>query len=275
MSLDTAVETGTLEEAFKTLRAELRTERERTAAERDAFEAFARAVKGIDARESLRMKSGSNGGPGSGGVTAIQAAPAGRPSATVLREIRSAYEDTVMSAPLYEEEYGDTYEESLGAEFGPEVVAALTDPECFGPTAKEALLAGIEQARAERVHFLESCEREAASVDAAASTLIPLEREFRACRSSDFGRKRFDTLEEYRERLLNWNDNCEGVATDRQAVINRHRRDHRITVDAPDLSAYLYEDLDRSYPVLALCSDLAGSLDETRRRVERAMTEAV
>lgn len=275
MSLSTAVEAGTLEEAFEAVRAELRKERERTAAECDAFEAFARAVKRIDAPESPRVGSGSNGGPGSGGVTAIQAAPAGRPSATVLREIRSTYEDTVMSVPLYDEEYGDTYEESLRAEFGPEVAAAVTDPECFGPTAKEALLVGIEQARAERVHFLESCERESASIDAAASALIPLEREFRACQSSAFGRKRFDTLEAYRERLLNWKEECERVAADRQEEINRHRRDHRITVDAPDLSAYLYEDLDRAYPVLALCSDLAESMDETRRQVERAMTKAV
>jgi len=114
----------------------LAVERQRTTDERDALSTFLDRVRDVDVVEPTPMQ---------GPKRQLQT-----PQTTGLATVRDAYVGTVMSVPHYDEEYGDSYGESLEAEFGADVAAALAQGH-FGEYCKQSVLAKTEQALAERV----------------------------------------------------------------------------------------------------------------------------
>lgn len=256
---------------FDALRASLRAERRRTAAERRAFETFANRVDDVDFG-GIGPRRPLDGGTGDEhGATVVSGGRAGSADDVPTEAIRRAYEETVMAVSFYDEEYGDDYAESLRAEFGPAVATALTDPGCFGPAAKTALTAAIERAVRERAHLIETCERERESVDAAADTLQPVAEELDGIVSPDPERDPFGTLEARWSQLSRLRERCETAAVNRQSAINERRSRHDLPIDAPDICAYFYEPQDSVYPVLAVCTGLAQRTTTFQTAYERAM----
>ncbi|SFQ20889.1 hypothetical protein SAMN05216277_1372 [Halolamina pelagica] len=205
------------------------------------------------------------------GATLVSIGHAGLGGDAPTEAIRRAYEETVMAVSFYDEEYGDDYEESLRAEFGPEVATALTDPDCFGPSARAALTAAIERAAREREHLIETCERERESVDHAADTLLPVAAELDSIVSPDPEGEPFGTLEARWNRLSRLRERCDSTAANRQSAINDQRSRHNFPIDVPDVCVYLYETHDSAYPVLAVCADLARQATTFQTAYERAM----
>ena len=267
-----------VDETFTEVRRTIRAERRRTASERQAFEAFADRINALDF-PGPQVATAAGGGHQSdpqgqqGYAATVSASPpvasAGHTAPTAA--VRRAYEETVMSVSFYQAEYGDGYVESLQAEFGPALATALTDPACFGPGTKQALTAAIRRATEERTFLMETCSCERDAVDAAAGALLPVATEVDELASAGAKDEPFGTLEARWTRLETLRERCHDAAADRQHAINDHRDRHDLPVDEPDVCAYLYAELDATYPVLALCAALVERVRTVQDRYSRAL----
>jgi hypothetical protein len=271
MARITGAESSSVEARFDAVRSVLRRECRRTGDERQAFEAFAERVSELHPTPGPARSSGVVGTTG-GGIAAEMWQPTASRGVDDLDTIRRAYEETVMSVPFYNTEYGDEYQESVCSELGPEVAVAVTEPDCFTPAAKRALLASVERAARERSELIETCELERESVDEAADTLLPVAKELDSLDGDHFDKQRFGTLDAQRSRSRILEERCEEAAATRQEIINQQRDRHSLPPDEPDVCAYIYKDLDAAYPVLACCTDLARRAANLRGRIERAMS---
>lgn len=231
-------------------------ERESVRAEYEAFGAFDRRIA------KLPTVTVSSGPP-------LVTDP--RPTGQSLERVRTAYEETVMSVPHYESEYGDTVAESLAAEFGEDVAAALCGGTVLTPEFRDAVRAATDAARHERGDFLDVLDRESASLTTAADDVADLRADLDSVREPPLS-SRFDALHDRWERVRNLEGRVDGVALRRQETIRSHRND--LPGVPTDLSEYLYADLSASYPVLATLADLADDLARARRRIERALASA-
>lgn len=266
----------------------LRVERRRTADEREAFRAFRGRLEAIPTESTSPVGSPATGrgGPGgppgiseAGGVpgptapsAAADAGP-GTPAATPgsgLVAVRDAYVETVMSVPHYEDEYDDTYERSVAAEFGPELAYALTRNTAYHPDCERALFGAVDAAIEERERLEERLATEAESLDRAGSRLAAVRREIASLDAvipeGDFG-----ALDACRARTGVLVDDCDRIAARRQRVIAAHGRELRLDEDAVDLPTYLYGSTGATYPVLAAVGSVGDRLDGLRGQIERAM----
>ena len=147
----TAVRTMTVQRSVPAeLRSCLESEQRAVTAEIEALDAFVGRVEGVPARNHAPVGGihGTDHGSGRSG----------------LKRVRQAYEETVMSVPHYDTDYGDTYRESVVAEFGPEVGTALTDGPGFQAHLKRATIGKARSCRADREQFLEVLAIESESI---------------------------------------------------------------------------------------------------------------
>ena len=237
---------------------ELRLERRRTADELEALREFEDRVRAIPSEQNAfgdRRFAGV--------ATTVET--------TGLDRVREAYKATLMSAPHYLEEYDDSYVESLAEEFSADLASALTDGTEFNERCKQTLLSSISNSQSARESLLGVIDRERESVLQAEGDLASLSAECAEIRSIRFERKQFGTLDAYRARLGVMADKCERVSDRRQDAIFDQRRIRWLPSDVTDVTMYFYRDLDVDYPVISAVADLSDSIQEVRRRVERAM----
>jgi hypothetical protein len=192
-----------------------------------------------------------------------------QPSGQGLTRLRTAYSETVMSTPHYEAEYGDTVAESLAAEFGDDLAAALTGGTALTPELRGAVRAAAEAAQQEREGFLDVLDREADSLAAAADDVAAVETRLDSLDGRPLSTRSFDDLHDLWSTLGDLEARVDGVGMRRQETIRGHRND--LPGVPADLSEYLYHDLSASYPVLAALADLGSRIECARRRVERAL----
>jgi hypothetical protein len=236
----------------------LRTERRRTADESEALEAFRDRIDGlaVDTQTADRLRTGRG--------TLLD-----RQHRSGLGTVREAYETTVMRVPHYEAEYDDGYAESLSAEFGSAVAAALTEGTTFDATCKRILLTATAEAIDERHRFQERLAGERSAVETVESRLLPIVSELSEYRTDDLESRSFGTLDAYRRRLSVLETRCDDIAAERQRGIRNERLDRSVPVD--DLQSYLYQSFNRTYPVLGAVVDVADGVRETRRAASRAI----
>ncbi|WP_247001405.1 DUF7260 family protein [Halosolutus gelatinilyticus] len=234
----------------------LRTERRWTVDEKSAFETFRERLRSVPTAPS-RTRTG----PGA------LVEPAGGRG---LADVRDAYESTVMAMPHYDAEYGDSYEESIDAEFGSGVAAALAAGTALDPQCKRALLAQTVQAIEERDRFREQLETERTSVRSAATRLAPIREELSAFDADALSSEPFGSLDARRTRLVLLEGRCEEIVADRQASIRETRRSVPLP-DGEDLQRYLYRELPVAFPVLSAVTTATEELEAARLAVERAM----
>ncbi|SFR90750.1 hypothetical protein SAMN05216559_0831 [Halomicrobium zhouii] len=237
----------------------LTVERQRTTDERDALASFLERVRNVDVVEPT---------PVQGPRRKIQT-----PQTTGVATVRDAYVETVMSVPHYDEEYGDSYVESLEAEFGADVAAALVQGH-FGEYCKQSVLAKTEQALDERERFLSTLDAERESLADTEERIHTILDRVEGTVDDEDGKPSFSALEGRRSTLQNLQAECDEVAADRQAAIRRQHRQLWVPRSAPDVPAYVYQGLDETYPVLSTIADLGECITNRRRTVERRMSEA-
>jgi len=240
-----------------TAREALADERRTIEAEREAFSAFARRVDELETVSAppspgVGWPSGSSGSSG-----------------TASRRVRRVYAETVMAVDHYEREYGDTVAESVTAELGPEIAAALRDGSALTPPLRDAVLTAAANACQDRTAFLDLLDREEASLADAADAVADVRADLDTIDPDGAG---FNYLRLLRTRTADVASRTERIATRRQAVVDDHRRD--LSGMPEDLPEYLYADLQSPYPVLAAVADLRGRIDDVRRRVDRAIAAA-
>jgi hypothetical protein len=192
-----------------------------------------------------------------------------QPSGRALTRLRTAYAETVMSTPHYETAYGDTVAESLAAEFGEDLAAALIGGTALTPELRDAVRAATEAARHEREEFLDVLDREADSLATTADDVEDIASRLDSLDGRPLPARSFDDLHDLWSTLGDLEAQVDGIGLRRQETIRGHRND--LPGVPTDLSEYLYQDLPTSYPVLASLADLGDRLADTRRRVERAL----
>lgn len=263
--------------AIDDARGALRIERRRTVDEREALRAFRGRVESIPTET---VSPGGSPAAGSAGFTRPEsgsgiAADGGvdghaAPPGSGLVAVRDAYAETVMSVPHYEEEYDDTYERSVAAEFGPELAYALTRTAGYHAEYERALSDAVDAAIEERERLLERLRVEGESLDRAGSRLAAVRREIASLEAAipegDFG-----SLDACRARAGVLVEDCDRIAARRQRVLAEHARELRLDDGAVDLPTYLYQGVSATYPVLAAVGSVGDRLDDLTRRIERAM----
>lgn len=249
-----------IEGRFERAATALRRERRRTADEFEAFRSFEERIREIETETTVSQ----------GGAVARVGVAVGPTDG--LDSVREAYEETVMSAPHYDEEYGDSYVQSLEAEFSPDLAAALTDGTRFNARCKQALLSAVGAAQSARGSLLETLSGEAESLEAATGTLSPLADEVADLSARSLSEAPFGTLDAYRARLGVLEEHCESVAEERQATLFEQRRTAGLPTDAPDVPQYVYQDLSVDYPVMSAVADLTAAIGRVRDNVESAMS---
>ena len=243
----------------------LRVERRRTVDEREAFEAFRSRVRSIAAEASTRRPQTTVPSPLRGDTGATSRG---------LVAVRDAYRETVMAVPHYDEEYNDTYERSLAAEFGPELAAALTRESTLRERCRSSLLAKTDDAIASREELLSVVESESESVSRAAADLVPVADELETFSQTAIRGRDFGALDAYRARLDVLAERCESVGTRRQRDRADGERSASLDDTVSDVQTYLYQELPATYPVLAAVAGVAGRIKSVRHDVERAMIYA-
>jgi len=236
------------------------TERQQTEAEIESFRSFETDVEATSTAASRRRQ------PVAGTIRTADC--------DGLQKVRTAYRDTVMAVSHYETEYGDTCIESLRAEFGIEVAAALAGGEAFDACLKRMLLSKITEAIRERRGLLSALERERGSLVDTRDRVTDISAEIDTLSPGTAEKRSFGALDAYRSRLAVLRDQCETLAETRQETLADHRRRMALGSDGPDVQEYLYRDFEASYPVLSVLASLSGCIIELKTTVERAMCHA-
>jgi len=235
-------------------RAAVAAERTCVTAERDAFEAFDRRVA------ELATVAASTTPP-------LLSDP--QRSGQSLERVRTAYEETVMSVPHYEAEYGDTVAESLAVEFGEDLAAALVGGTALTPDFRDAVRAAASAARREREEFLTVLDREDTSLARAAADFSEALSDLEALDDRPLSDRSFDDLRTLWESVRDVEARIEGIGMRRQETIRGYRKE--LPGVPTDLVEYLYADLSATYPVLAAVADLGAETSRARSRVERRL----
>lgn len=239
----------------------LRVERRKIVDEREAFEAFRTRLDRIAAESA----------PAGGLPLRYHADPAGRG----LRAVKAAYEETVMSVPHFADDYDETYEASVEAEFGANLALVLTGESVLDDRSRRILIDRTETAIDEREVFLDTLDSEAESLARAASGLATLREELAALTADRPADRDFGALDAHRAQVPVLRRKCDAIAARRQADLRQQRRRMRLPSSFPNVPAYLYAGLAERYPALAAVGDLGTRLDEVKRDIERAMADAV
>ncbi|MFC6787152.1 hypothetical protein ACFQFH_15125 [Halobaculum halobium] len=192
-------------------------------------------------------------------------------AADTIAAIRRAYQETVMGLSFYENEYGDSYGESLRAEFGEEIAIALTQPACFTSAVRASLVEQIEIALEERARLLGICYEEQESLSMVREELVPVATECESIASETFADQPYTRLQYYRDRCLRLEERCDTIVRRRQQSLHRRREEYEFGGEIPTVRSYLYRDSGAAHPVLALCSSVANQVAVTRDGVEQAI----
>lgn len=227
-------------------------EQSRLRAERDAFLQFARRIQAIDA-------AGPDAVSSSDGPTAVLSA--GSPG-NELREVRRAYEETVMAVSHFDEDYDEPFGRNVAVELGTEIETALGVNDSLSRQLKRELVQRSERAATQREAFLSMLEDESGRLSDAKDRLAEIERKRSSIGEAASGRS-FDDLRSDWDELDDAEATCSELLDDRQ----RELRDERSVCGIHDLSTYLYGGLDTTYPILADCTSTVDQLRDTKRHV--------
>lgn len=237
---------------------EIDDEREFTAAERDAFEAFADEVESM----SVTPRSSTGSPP---------AALAGRDvGADSLETVRERYRETVMSVPGYETVYGEPFVENAAAEFGEDLAAMVDGDTGLTPPVRALLVRQSSASALERERHLEALATERRSVVNARSRLRELESVVERTDPRGLHRLSFEELLEHEADLADAVEECERLLADRQREI--HANDRRMRrAKGTLLQEYLYRPLDTPLPVVSSVLEGIQALSDRRRAVTRSI----
>lgn len=188
-----------------------------------------------------------------------------------LLTVREAYSETVMDVPHYEEDYGDSYLESITEEFGPELGILLTQSNQFTPATKSALIAEIDEAIEQRKEFKKIVEREFCSLESAATEVQSLSNRVESLSQTDFESATYGTVNAYLHQTDSFYTNCDKIARDRQHDLANIERSWNAPASSPDLPTYFYQSLPVTYPVLADLGKIGESIKRLQQEIEQAI----
>lgn len=247
----------------------IRVERERTAAERDAFAEFGERVGELSPGVSAGESTSSVRPIAGGGYSSVSSAPA---RANELEQVRKFYESTVMSVPHYETEYGESYAESVREELGPDVATLLVDGQAFERHHKRAITEATAQSEELRERLVSALDAELDSVAQLRDPVCSVAADARSLESVDLGGEPDQLLDGYRSRLDVLETRCHELIERRQSEMVSARRALSLPISGPDIPTYVYQDLPVNYPVISTLTRLIDTVATTRANVEAQLS---
>ena len=194
---------------------------------------------------------------------------------SVEERVESLYQETVMDVSHYEEVYDDSVQESVSAEFGNEVKAAISQATGVSPQLQQLLLKAARRSILRRRVFLHTLSNEQTTVKDAWASLRETRTIVEELDCQPLFDSSFDDLIETRETLLCLEDDCRSWLNQRQDQLHdRQLSSNRGDDFEPDLCTYLYQPLEVTYPILATVIETIEIVQTARRRVERAISES-
>jgi len=229
-------------------------------AERRAFEDFLGRLDRIQASDV----------PGRTEVAGIPASRTVAPDGSnrPIVDVRTAYRETVMDVPHYEEEYGESLKANLGTEFGSELAEAVAGGGSLTPMVRDGLRAATNEAIANRSRFLAILDRERESLEACRERLDEYE-----AASVEIGVEIEESpgaVTGAAEELRTLHRRCERVADRRQSTIHDRSVERVSGIDGYGLVGYLYGDEASTFPVLRDCLDCLETIEYYLDRVDGA-----
>lgn len=249
--------------------ARVREERRRTMAERNAFEQFTQRVADTDPIEPRASDLQSRSSGSEGGMVAVSVGEASvHETTTPLTVIREAYRETVMDVSHYGEEYAESLEENMAAEFGPEIARAVTDGEILTPQLRVTLVQRSLEARKQREQFLQTLADEREAVSDARRTLRNIHTRVDDIEDALHRRSARELIEDWK-RLASVEETCADLLAERQSHLQQ-------TVHGRTpfrLQTYLYPGRSWTFPVLNDNLDCISRIRTTKRRVVKEMSK--
>lgn len=234
---------------------EITTERRRIQNEIKAFEEFRNCVERVNC---------SNGQPATSGIlTPIDK----RPTGTDPSAVREAYESTVMTVPHYSEDYGECFIENLKAELGPELAMMLTQADQIDNRAITVIQSSCDEVIEERQNLLDVIQTEKAALETLSSDLQALATEVEALSNKEFNSCDVEELEAFRTRCRKASNECDLIAEQRQETVRSHERVVGTAHSKASLTAYLYQNLDEQYPILASLAIVGKDLFQIQKHL--------
>jgi hypothetical protein len=173
--------------------------------ERAALESFSARL------ENIEPKAVSYSSPRPGAVR-TPGSPAGGER---LAAVRDAYRETVMSVNHYDEEYGESFEQHVYNEFGPDLAAALERGSMFPSPVHRRLQTGVAEAVEGRTRVLELLATERDGLRAIRAGLVPACEKLNKIRACPFNRWTTAALHTEYNRVEAARDRCERLAAER------------------------------------------------------------
>lgn len=245
-------------------------ERERVAAERDAFQTFQTHIERIDPVE-LDPVDARTEGLGTQPHAMEQSTNLGD---TTLKDVLSAYEDSVRSLSHYKIGYDETLAESLAAELGEDVVTSLVANTVLTPALQQTLLERSQNAIDARTALIDAISAEMDSLIEIQAELTDIEAQQEKLRAH------LDSIETcHRDaafdvwcRLYELETELDRIAQQRQATLEDPPVNQTVStntaVEHVDFYEYLYgESHTPRYPVLSAIGTLGTQVRAERDQV--------
>jgi hypothetical protein len=242
----------------------------RTSAEIEALKRFRRRITGLEASAPAQQV-----GPGPGGGAVGLGVSNTRPPDDRLERVRTAYEETVMDVPHFEEDYGESLRTHLAAEFGEEVAHAVVDGRGFTPQLQQVLLRVTDEGESRREDLLVALERERDRLGEYGESLGALESAGDEVIERPLYQRSFGDLYDAWHEFERLETEADHLLAERQETIHHDRTGPAIDRDRQSFHAYLYGDLEVDYPVLAAGGEVLRRLRSARRDVLTALTRRV
>ncbi len=244
-------------------RAVVRTECERTIAERDAFADFQHRVAALDPpNPSPDAHSQMHELPQTIDPHLSQSSPP-----TGLDDIQQAYRETVMSIPHYNEEYDEPLAQNLAFEVGEELAAAITTHSQLTPYLQHTIVQAAGVASNRREQFIPRLNTERRILEEMQQTLGEITEQHDQLTAQPRYQQSIEDLQEAHDGLTSCLTACEQVLDERQTHRTAGHTAEPHTDEIVDLHEYLYQSLDVTYPVLADGTTLLERCETARRRV--------
>lgn len=190
-----------------------------------------------------------------------------------IDKIETAYKETVMAVPHYDKEYGDTYFESITAEFGPEMAVRLSDSNYFAPAHKLVLLGKIDDIVKQRQTLKDIVELEQSSIKSAKNKFKTIGGRIESLPSQDFRTCKIKTLEQHLANTTELIEKCDTIASNRQEEIARRENRLAASTEVGDLHSYFYQSHDFNFPILSSLGYFGDILYHHQEKIEIAISE--
>lgn len=248
--------------------------RRRVRAKRSAFGEFEHALREIPAHSSASR----SGGTGRGTVpTAVSVREPGGDRASEDRCLRAREAFAGTIEPCLDDAAFESLSGAIEAELGTEVALVL-DPRtdtAFSPPTKDAMVSAAADRQIELSAMERALEAEIRSLRAAVEGIGAVTGWIADADETPLSKLGFAALRARHEALSAHRSRCEGLVSDRQAVLDGRSCEGEVVLGHRTLVGQLYTAFPAEYPVLATSARLIGVCEECQHAVRAHLVRRV